>query len=131
MGYCGKQVDFSVLKGCVLTNVVVAKSKKYYFDGDHIIFERQDGREYYLFHPQNCCERVFIEDICGDIDDPIGSPILVAEERNNEERDFDGQQQEWTFYELATVKGSVTIRWYGASNGYYSTSVNLYELSGE
>ena len=65
--------------------------------------------------------------------DLVGSEILLAEEVSSGENP-DGVTVEyqdsftWTFYKLSTIKGSVTIRWYGESNGYYSEAVDFCEV---
>ena len=78
---------------------------------------------------------VRIEDIIGDIGCLLNTPILLVEEVSNKDENPEGvtapDHQDsftWTFYKLATVKGSVTIRWYGESNGYYSERVDFQRI---
>ena len=105
-------------------------------DKDELIFTLDCGERYKLWHMQDCCESVTIEDISGDLDDLVGIPILLAEESTNTKNPPEGYDQDgskdwygetftWTFYKISTNKGSVTIRWFGTSNGYYSESVDF------
>lgn len=94
-----------------------------------ITFRFSDGSVWKMHHFQNCCESVFLEDVIGDIDDLIGSPLLIAEERYEDMFGLEYGIGMWTFYEFATNKGSVTFRWYGSSNGYYSVAVSFDEIN--
>lgn len=97
--------------------------------GEEVVFTLQDGRKLVMCHHQDCCERVTVEDICGDLADLLGYPVVLAEESSSNKNPpgVNVEYQDsftWTFYSIGTAKGCVTIRWYGSSNGYYSESVN-------
>lgn len=122
---------FEILKGETITKV-----EGFNKDSDFITFILKNGKEYKMFHKQSCCEDVRVEDICGDVDDILNSPILLAEEVSNSKGQPKGARHEydrtsftWTFYKLSTIKGSLTIRWYGTSNGYYSEKVSFEEIA--
>ncbi len=93
---------------------------------EQLWFYTKDNKAVKMFHSQDCCESVHIEDVVGDLDDLVGNPLLRAEVRTEDGKASDGDLT-YTFYELSTIKGSVTVRWYGSSNGYYSTRVSLAE----
>lgn len=126
------QLNVSALLGKTLVAIEVDRTSD-----DSIIFHTSEGETYRMYHSQDCCETVFIEDICGDLEDLIGTPLTVAEEVSNYHEAFTlihpnpevecgvDESYTWTYYKFDTIKGGVTIRWFGTSNGYYSESVDF------
>jgi len=101
-------------------------------DKSELYFELPDGSKYVFYHNQDCCEHVQIEDICGDLADLVGVPLVMATEETSDTdpEDYKGASDyresfTWTFYKFGTVKGYVTVRWLGESNGYYGEGVDL------
>lgn len=117
-----KREKIENMLGQTFTKVYQRKTKT---DDDELVFELTPEDAFVFFHEQDCCEGVEINEIIGDLSDLVGSPLVRAEERSNSQQTEDGDSETWTFYEFATNKGSVTVRWYGTSNGYYSESVDL------
>jgi hypothetical protein len=122
--------QFSDLKGHTIKSITGEVG------GEFITIALTDKSKFMLYHAQDCCESVYVEDIIGDLQDLVGSPLLMAEEVSNDET-FDDSHMDysyissatWTFYKLATANGYVTIRWFGWSNGYYSEEVNFKQIA--
>jgi len=116
----------------VAINVFVGKTfKKVTNTGDAITFESDDGTVLEMSHDQDCCEHVRVEDICGDLQDLMDPPIIEAREDTNRKEpvpELGDDSFTWTLYNFRTMKGSVTIRWLGESNGYYSESVEIWQV---
>lgn len=105
---------------------------------EEILFQCEDGSEYKMLHIQDCCESVYLEDVGGEACSLLNYPIVIAEDISSECDNLDPGQGNlcdasytWTFYKLATIKGYVTLRWFGTSNGYYSESVNFIQTKKE
>lgn len=105
---------FESLVGQILTKAKLSKDKT------RLTFKTLLGLPLIMMHEQECCESVWLEDINGDLEDLLNSPITVAECVTNRTGDDRREGETWTFYKIGTVKGTVTLRWYGTSNGYYS-----------
>jgi len=122
------KAEFKDLIGKTLVSISVKKS-----GGNNISFTTDNGKKYNMYHQQDCCEHVYIEDIVGDLDDLIDSPIIIAEKVSSETppKNFHEAYDlyyKWTFYKLATIKGYVTIRWCGSTNSCYSLGVDFFKI---
>jgi hypothetical protein len=128
--YYDKHVPLEALIGKTLAEVTGSAGD------DEMVFKTDAGEVFKMYHSQDCCESVSVNDIEGDLADLLGSPIVLAEESTSSENpagmpppEYQDDSFTWTFYRIATAKGFVVIRWYGESNGYYSEGVDFAQLN--
>ncbi len=129
--------DFEELKGKTFTKIDGLER-----NSEQIKFFCSDGSEFRLTYYQDCCASCSIEDINGEVEDLLNCRVLLAEEVSSDKPDlieqvkrrlnkkdddnyFSEDSETWTFYKLSTIKGFMTIRWYGSSNGYYSETATF------
>jgi hypothetical protein len=119
-----ERVPFSTLKGLTLKDV--------WRNDTSVLFETRNGEKYQLAHEQDCCESVYLADVVGSLSDLYETPIELAEEstsRTDAPPQTVDESYTWTYYRLRTIRGTVSFRFFGSSNGYYSESVELYRIA--
>lgn len=125
MGYYLNKKDFNEL---INKEIIEINKNK-----ESVFFKTSDNKYYIIEHWQDCCEDVYLEDITGNIEDLIGKLIMSEKVSNNENPKNEDDERygtfTWTFIKFATIKGYVTLRFYGTSNGYYGEDVDLFEMN--
>ncbi len=102
-------------------------------ESEEVKITTTDGYIFILYHDYNCCETVCLTDFEGGEEDLVGGYVVSAEivssddniVRNKLENEYYDDEELWTFYKIETNKGGLWMRWYGSSNGYYSTHVEI------
>jgi len=125
MGYIGI-IEVGSLVGEVLTHIDTDEGNT------EIMLTTASGRIIRIYHHQDCCERVSIESTEGNWHSLIGKVIIEASE------DIDPQgepppkyPESWTRTALTFKVDDATVisRWIGESNGYYSESVEIEDVT--
>ena len=108
-----------IILGKTFTEIIGLQQDSY-----EVVFKVNDREYFKMHHYQDCCESVLVEDVVGNIDNLLNTPILGYEVKSFDD-DNASESATFTFYTLRTIKGYVDIRWYGESNGYYSEEVDF------
>lgn len=97
---------------------------------DRIYFYCESGDVYEMYHNQDCCEDVRLEEGKEDLDKLLGEEILTAEVSTNDNGldSVSYGKQLWTYYKFTTPKGYIDLRWFGESDGNYAVGVSIIQL---
>jgi hypothetical protein len=119
-------VGIGELAGKFVTQVCVNDNLGYESVDFHVTTPLGKDVIYHMYHPQDCCENVTIEEVHGGgFSDLVSEVIVEAREDTRDDADYRGGEAMWTFYTLRTNDTTLTIRWYGQSNGYYGIGVQV------
>lgn len=119
-------LNIDILEGNIITDIegMEEGSTEVYFT----VVNNGVTTKYLMYHEQDCCESVYLADVCGDVSDLLNALIVHAEERSESGESSDWGTATYTFYDIQTTKGCVNLRWVGESNGYYSEDVSFVKV---
>lgn len=122
----GDRIEVESLIGEVLTHVDTDEKNS------QIMLTTESGKIIKIFHDQDCCETVSIEDTEGDWHNLVGKVIVEATHESVKEGDPPPEYPDsWTRTTLKFRVSNATLisRWIGESNGYYSESVDIENIT--
>jgi len=129
-GYKNK-IDLEEFKGKTFTNIE-------YHDDEKITFQEENENVYRMYHRQDCCERVRVEQIRGNLSEIENEEIIEVEKGTWSNEDpfgapFDNSDAwasyTWTAFRFKTNRTETTIWWLGESNGYYYEGVDIAQVN--
>ena len=131
MSYYNRK-DTKELKGLVVNDIDVV------FDKENIPIEIlitiESGHQFLFGHDQDCCEKIYIFDFKGDLQTLKNKKLISVEKIVWGDKLPDDVNYKpydsftWTEIVFKTTEETVISRWIGESNGYYSESVDLFQL---
>ena len=120
------ECDTKSLAGEVLKYIDIDPEK------DEILLTTESGRQILIHHVQDCYESVAIEGTDGEWRELVGKPLVEVTQEETEGGEPPSEYSEsWTRTTLMFKVNDATVisRWIGESNGYYSESVDICELT--
>lgn len=111
---------FDFIVGKTIESVIGLESQS-----EKVVLTFTDDTYVIFHHQQSCCESVYLEDyeLTGKLEyGVINDAYSTSKCDDDEECD---NIKLWTFYNINTSKGTLNLRWYGTSNGYYSVGVSV------
>lgn len=106
---------------CYLEGKTISKITGVEVNSREIYIETSNGEKYQFYHSQDCCESVSVEDVQGNINNILNTPI----KRFTETITRGGDSWTRTRHRITTEKGSLVIIWLGESNGWYNEDVTF------
>lgn len=101
-------------------------------DDDIILFRTKSGKTFQMYHQQDCCENVHMEDLQGNWADLVGKVVrdVTVDSGDLGEPPSDSYNDSFTRTHFRFVVDDATVisKWIGTSNGYYSEEVSFKEL---
>ena len=110
-------INIIVLEGHTVASVEHAN--------DEVSFVLTDGREFKLYHLQDCCEYVSVESGAEDLPKLVGKTIVKVLEIIEHPENTSDSATRTTFEFVLKDAKPIKLVWLGTSNGYYSESVSF------